>query len=578
MADNTLLEEAVKAVREGDKARARDLLTRLIKTQPDNAENWIWLSAVVETEKERLTCLREALRADPQNEAARRGLILFGAMPPDPSRPAGIGLPHRKWTARMGEPPRLETPEFKITRTRLYAWGGAGLLSIALLIFGIIDSRPRPVIVPTLPNEAPTARASATFLPTRTPEFIPPTATYPGAPPLVSLLSATYTPTPIYGATPHPISEAFQAGLRQMASGDWDGALSFFQQVVQSEPQAGDAYYYLGEAYRLKGDPDTALKQYNLAAGLMPNYAPIYLGRARAKLAKDANANVEAELTRAVQLDQQYGEAFLDLIAYYLHKGDAQKALAYVPQAMALESSSPLVFLYQAQANLAAGNAAFALESARKASAMDITSLDAYRILAAAMQANQLMSDSLTPLGTYLTYRPDDTAALLMEGKAYTSLASFDKAIVAYSHALEVDPRLFDALLARGQVYLTQNQPGPALADFNAAQQINPKSFDVVLGKGQAFFMSNKNFEAYQQFEYARPLANSDLQRATAAYWDALSLEALNRPQQAVPLWQAILALPPEAVPVELLSTAQAHLNAILTPSPEPEVTPSPAA
>lgn len=92
--ENTMLREAIDALRLGNRARARDLLTRLLKTDQKNSTYWVWLSAAVDTKKERLYCLQMALQADPQNAAAKRGLILLGVrsrrtIPFSPSRSTG---------------------------------------------------------------------------------------------------------------------------------------------------------------------------------------------------------------------------------------------------------------------------------------------------------------------------------------------------------------------------------------------------------------------------------------------------------------------------------------------------------
>ncbi|HEY3343347.1 MAG TPA: tetratricopeptide repeat protein [Anaerolineaceae bacterium] len=572
MADNTMLQEAINAIRSGDKARARDLLTRLIKNSPDSAEYWIWMSVVVETDKERIYCLREALQSDPKNEAARRGLILFGAMPAgDVSGKPGI--PHRSWSARQVEPPKPQRPALPISRTRLYIWSGAGFISMGLLIFGILDARNAIRGIYNGPKEAPTAKASATYLPTKTPEFPTATPTYVGPRPLVLLLSATYTPTPIYAVTPHPVSEAYKSGIRKMQAGDWAGALPFFEQVEQSEPNAVDAFYFMGEAYRLQGAYDKALEQYAKAIKLQPGFAPAYLGQARAKMASDPKAKPEADLIQAVQLDTHYGEAFLDLANYYLAKNDPKNALKYLQGAEAALPESAQVFLSQAQANLAAGNNAAALEAAKKANTLDVTLLDSYRVLAIADQANQNLAESIPPLETYLPFRPVDIEALVMVGEAYASQGQLEKASAMYSQAIQADPTQLDPLLVRGTLYLDQGLNNLALADFIAALKLDKKSFDANLGMGRALLATNQAGDAYVQLEHCRGLATKDAQRAAAFYWDAQSLEMLAKSSSAVKMWQGLLALPQGSAPAGWLATAQAHLNAILTPSPTPEIT-----
>ena len=72
------LAEAKIAIQNGEKKRARVLLSELIKSDKNNPDVWIWLSAVVETQKDRVYCLQQALKLDENNEVARRGLATLG--------------------------------------------------------------------------------------------------------------------------------------------------------------------------------------------------------------------------------------------------------------------------------------------------------------------------------------------------------------------------------------------------------------------------------------------------------------------------------------------------------------------
>jgi Tfp pilus assembly protein PilF len=52
MPEDIMLQEAVEAIRQGQRGRARDLLTRLLRADPSNTQYWLWMSSVVETPKE----------------------------------------------------------------------------------------------------------------------------------------------------------------------------------------------------------------------------------------------------------------------------------------------------------------------------------------------------------------------------------------------------------------------------------------------------------------------------------------------------------------------------------------------
>src|SRR6185369_16592822 len=101
MADDTAFQEAVEALRAGNKAKARELFTGLIKTDQSNVTYWIWLSGAMETTKERIYCLQTAFKLDPENATAKRGLILLGALPADETiQPFPLNRP-RAWEERL---------------------------------------------------------------------------------------------------------------------------------------------------------------------------------------------------------------------------------------------------------------------------------------------------------------------------------------------------------------------------------------------------------------------------------------------------------------------------------------------
>ena len=56
--NQSLFEEAYLAFQEGRLSNAREILTRLIKSEPGNAQYWLLMSAVVESEKEKFFCLQ----------------------------------------------------------------------------------------------------------------------------------------------------------------------------------------------------------------------------------------------------------------------------------------------------------------------------------------------------------------------------------------------------------------------------------------------------------------------------------------------------------------------------------------
>ncbi|PWH20676.1 MAG: hypothetical protein DDG58_01585 [Ardenticatenia bacterium] len=76
------LDQAIAALKAGQKAEARRLLEGILATDRFNENAWLWMSGVVDTDAERIVCLENVLTLNPYNERARKGLEQLGRTPP----------------------------------------------------------------------------------------------------------------------------------------------------------------------------------------------------------------------------------------------------------------------------------------------------------------------------------------------------------------------------------------------------------------------------------------------------------------------------------------------------------------
>lgn len=68
------LQDAILAARIGNRDQALVLLLQLVEREPRNAEAWLWLSRVVETDQQRIECLRRVIEISPTHQAAQADL------------------------------------------------------------------------------------------------------------------------------------------------------------------------------------------------------------------------------------------------------------------------------------------------------------------------------------------------------------------------------------------------------------------------------------------------------------------------------------------------------------------------
>lgn len=92
--EQTTLQMAREALRQGDKAAGRRLLQQVLGANRNNEAAWLMLSAAVDDSDQERDCLRQVLRINPANQVARRHLdVLTDDRLLDTPAPAPVPAP-----------------------------------------------------------------------------------------------------------------------------------------------------------------------------------------------------------------------------------------------------------------------------------------------------------------------------------------------------------------------------------------------------------------------------------------------------------------------------------------------------
>jgi len=575
--EDNMVQEALKALEQRDRSRARDLLARLIKINPARVDYWVWMSTVVDSVKERVFCLKEALRLDPQNVMARRGLIVLGVLPVDEALVVPFTAQKRNWqTGLLKEAEEQKKQAAKAWR-QLALYGAAAVVVILLVSAAIFGASRllRPKAQQGGPSGAFLVNDTATPPPTLTP--LPGRGTTPTPTPPWG--DATLVPTPLYAKTDHPRTEAFRAGMRAFERGDWPNTIAYLQQVTAVEPDAPDLYYFIGEAYRFEGNSDEALAAYNTAIDKSAAYAPAYLGRARLRLDQSpklyADA-IRADLAKAAELDPLLGEIFLETARLdMIQAGRLDEAGPSLDRAAELLPESPEVSLLRGEVLLALGKPAEAVNALRGAIQLNPANLAAYKLLGRALQLNDQYAGSLQPLQIYIQYSPPDAEALAWLGAAYAGQGEFEQALALLDQAVALDDESFEALYQRGLVNLELKEYKQAVNDLSNAYVINMDSFPANLALARADLTMGATKEAFALFEASENLSRSDADMAQVYYYRGIAQQEYGSLTAAIRDYRALLEMPAGLVQAAWLEDARARLDQIISPTPSPSASPS---
>jgi len=344
-----------------------------------------------------------------------------------------------------------------------------------------------------------------------------------------------------------------------------------FQQAIGLEPDAPDLYYYIGEIYRAQGEYHNALGAYQKAINKDTEFAPAFLGRARANLGLNPKLNVSADLDEAIHLDPNYAEAYIARGTYTVDT-DPAAAKADLEKAIEISPYSAPAYLYLAAAELSLGENEAALASALKANQLDITLVPVYLTLGRAYMINNKNDQAINVLQTYTIYAPDDYRAYLLLGTAYNASDQYDAAVEILTRSINAGHGNAEVFFQRGSAYLDLKKPQLAEADLRLSIAYDPLKFETFIRLAMSYDQQGQPGDAYIQVEAnANPLAKTNEEKAQAYYWEARYLDEKGDPislQAAENAWNQLITLPPEAMPDTWRNEAYQHLN--ITPTYTP--------
>ena len=102
------LQQAINLIKSGDKQGGGQLLTELVKEEPENENGWLWLASIVGQADKRAYCLKQVLRLNPNHETAQRILAELQQKQQAQSISAPQQRPKQK--SHPNEPAKQPTP------------------------------------------------------------------------------------------------------------------------------------------------------------------------------------------------------------------------------------------------------------------------------------------------------------------------------------------------------------------------------------------------------------------------------------------------------------------------------------
>jgi tetratricopeptide (TPR) repeat protein len=591
------LSEAKSAIHHGDLQRARVLLSSLVKTDRDNPEVWLWLSAVVDTHKERKACLEQALKYDPNLEIAQRALASLGDETYRKKFRVPFSRQRQDWESALAVPKYNHFQQLMMTGVWRPVVMVLGVLlvvgALALAGWGISSWLNRPAyslgeLRTSTPSPTATARPHE-YLFFNLDDLTAQT-------PLAALIAKTATP--MATMTPYVVLRFSQyeynrSAMYAYARQDWASMENNLLGLVKEEPQAHDVHYYLGMAYLNQEKIEEAQQSFEQALVIKEDYAPAYWGLAQAILwSGDEESYPQAEeyLLSAYSFDKNMPDISLALADFYVRQEAYDAALPYLAQAEKLLPADSRVMLAYMQLYEQLGQPEKELEYALKAQQADGARVDTYRRLGELFMQQGQYSQALEPLRIYLTYEPKAEALYwAWLGFCFGEIDRMEEAEAAFAQAFDIAPEDDTVTFWLGRFYYSQGDYEEALVRFREVVRKDSRSYEYNLWTGLNYTAMRECSRALHYYSQALAHGQSAKDAAIVHYNRGRCYDLLGYSLLAERDMEALLGLPYELLQAEwveyalgmlnpspsALSTMQAEGLPRVTPSPTPTRTPT---
>jgi tetratricopeptide (TPR) repeat protein len=296
-------------------------------------------------------------------------------------------------------------------------------------------------------------------------------------------------------------STAKLAGKSDAANVELGQAVAEYEKLAARFKSAPQVLFQLGLAYLAKDDNSKALRSFNQAVELNPDFEDALLQQAQLNIQMENPDAAIASMSRLIRRQPKQPMPYLVLAGAHAVKGDFDNSIATCRQLEKVTSENPRVayviggfFLRQSRTNEA--RAEFA-----RAQKISPEFLPAMEQLVNLDLAEKNYSAALERVNTELDKHPDYPDVLTLRGKIFITSSNISGAENSLRKAVELDSSYSPAYLLLANLYVHSKKNDEALRELNQVVAANPRDVTALTLIGMIQGEQGKDDEARATYE-----------------------------------------------------------------------------
>jgi tetratricopeptide (TPR) repeat protein len=281
----------------------------------------------------------------------------------------------------------------------------------------------------------------------------------------------------------NPSNEArfyYECGNSWSEKEDHEMAIKDYDEAIRLDPQFVAAYASRGLSWCLRGEYAKAIEDCDQAIRLDPKHAPAYLNRGVASCCKKDYDRAIRDFDEVSRLDPKNVCVYEDRGNAWHAKKDYTKAIKDFGEAIRLDPRNASAYHGRGLSLLAKGDYYNALRDFDEAIRLDQRFAFYYSHRAQAWKASKDYDRAIKDYDEAIRIDPNDALSYGCRGTAWQDKNDFDKAIRDYDEAIRLDPYNASYYSCRGSAWYAKKEYNKAKQDFDTATRLDPANFPAV--------------------------------------------------------------------------------------------------
>jgi tetratricopeptide (TPR) repeat protein len=247
-------------------------------------------------------------------------------------------------------------------------------------------------------------------------------------------------------------------------------AIAVLDPYLVAHPRDARAFVLRGDAKADLGQNEAALRDYNSAIKIAPEYQYAYVTRCETRLQLDDLTGALADCDTAVRLDATDALAYEDRADVHFQRETYQLALADYDKAVELGRSGAYVFAARCDAERLVGKRDLAKADCEKALSIDPKSRRGLWARGRLALTEARYTDGIADLNAYIAQKPESSdTAYYFRGLAYNRISSYRLALEDLRTYVQRQPKDADGYKERALASYGLGDKAGALADLGVA-------------------------------------------------------------------------------------------------------------